>query len=311
MPSSGTTTVAATAQKCCSRSTPHHHHRQTRCRSSPHDIVQLVPHLTTLADVHLASSLPVLADLQAGAFATASAPADVPATVSTTTYTPGPVEVGWQIWFAAIVSTVPFVIGAYEFGKRIVSVPGPAWLSVGSAQTWIFGLLETWCFVPAMLTLFAFSRSCHMCVLVVLQLIQRRCKVCGGNGLVQRGKYQRKCPGKHVQQGTGGSQAVLWIVRVTRHRDQHSRLLQFSPSIATVGSSPDSAAYGFPGVADTATAVAECGGFFPWISWSMFLSANARPGNGGENRGLQATAGRLPSCRCTLLLALRAIGVCL
>lgn len=27
---------------------------------------------------------------------------------------------------------------------------------------------------------------------------------------------------------------------------------------------------------------AECGGFFPWISWSMFLSANARPGNGGE-----------------------------
>lgn len=60
-----------------------------------------------------------------------------------------------------------------------------------------------------MLTLFAFSRSCHMCVLVVLQLIQRRCKVCGGNGLVQRGKYQRKCPGKHVQQGTGGSQAVL------------------------------------------------------------------------------------------------------
>jgi hypothetical protein len=31
------------------------------------------------------------------------------------------VEVGWQIWFAAIVSTIPFVIGAYEFGKRIVS----------------------------------------------------------------------------------------------------------------------------------------------------------------------------------------------
>lgn len=39
-------------------------------------------------------------------------------------YTPGPVEVGWQIWFAAVVSTIPFVIGAYEFGKRIVSARG-------------------------------------------------------------------------------------------------------------------------------------------------------------------------------------------
>jgi hypothetical protein len=52
-----------------------------------------------------------------------------------------------------------------------------------------------------------------------LQLIQRRCKVCNGSGLVARGRGQRKCP--------------------------------------------------------------ECGGFFPWISWKMFLSANARPGNGG------------------------------
>ena len=25
----------------------------------------------------------------------------------------------------------------------------------------------------------------------------------------------------------------------------------------------------------------ECGGFFPWISWSMFLTSNATPGNGG------------------------------
>ncbi|KAF6259529.1 hypothetical protein COO60DRAFT_1700806 [Scenedesmus sp. NREL 46B-D3] len=89
--------------------------------------------------------------------------------VDPSAYVPGPVEVGWQIWFAAFVSTVPFVIGAYEFGKRI--------------------------------------------------LIQRRCKVCNGSGLVARGKGQRKCP--------------------------------------------------------------ECGGFFPWISWRMFLSANARPGNGG------------------------------
>lgn len=66
------------------------------------------------------SALPVLADLQAGATAIAAA-SDVQSAVSTYTYTPGPIEVGWQIWFAAFVSTVPFVIGAYEFGKRIVS----------------------------------------------------------------------------------------------------------------------------------------------------------------------------------------------
>ena len=58
---------------------------------------------------------------------------------------------------------------------------------------------------------------------VHLQLIQRRCQVCGGNGLVKKGKYMKKCP--------------------------------------------------------------QCGGFFPWISWRMFLSANASPGNGGEGGG--------------------------
>ena len=25
----------------------------------------------------------------------------------------------------------------------------------------------------------------------------------------------------------------------------------------------------------------ECGGFFPWVSWKMFLTSNASPGNGG------------------------------
>jgi hypothetical protein len=45
--------------------------------------------------------------------------------VDPSTYVPGPIEVGWQIWFAAVVSTVPFVIGAYEFGKRIVSTYAP------------------------------------------------------------------------------------------------------------------------------------------------------------------------------------------
>ncbi|WIA28745.1 hypothetical protein OEZ86_011279 [Tetradesmus obliquus] len=109
------------------------------------------------------------AETAAAATTAVSTAAELITPVDPSTYVPGPVEVGWQIWFAAFVSTVPFVIGAYEFGKRI--------------------------------------------------LIQRRCKVCNGSGLVARGKGQRKCP--------------------------------------------------------------ECGGFFPWISWRMFLSANARPGNGG------------------------------
>lgn len=91
---------------------------------------------------------------------------------STAPFVPGPVEVGWQIWFGAFVGVVPFAIGAYEFGKRI--------------------------------------------------LIQRRCQNCGGSGLVQKGRFQRKC--------------------------------------------------------------SECGGFFPWRGWGEFLSATARPGNGGPLR---------------------------
>ncbi|PNW84472.1 hypothetical protein CHLRE_03g145567v5 [Chlamydomonas reinhardtii] len=89
-------------------------------------------------------------------------------------YVPSPVEPGWEIWLGFIAGVVPFAIGSYEFGKRI--------------------------------------------------LIQLRCEVCGGRGLVPSGgagkdKYLRKCP--------------------------------------------------------------QCGGFFPWISWQMFLSSTATPGNGG------------------------------
>jgi hypothetical protein len=35
-------------------------------------------------------------------------------------YVPGPVEVGWQIYVGAAVGVFPFIIGAYEFGKRIL-----------------------------------------------------------------------------------------------------------------------------------------------------------------------------------------------
>lgn len=90
------------------------------------------------------------------------------------TFTPGPVTVGWEIWVGFAAGVIPFMIGAWEFTKRI--------------------------------------------------LIQRRCEVCQGSGLVAslgpgKDKYLRKCP--------------------------------------------------------------QCGGFFPWISWSRFLSANAQVGNGG------------------------------
>lgn len=37
-------------------------------------------------------------------------------------FDPGPVEVGWQIYFGAAAGVFPFLIGAWEFGKRIVRV---------------------------------------------------------------------------------------------------------------------------------------------------------------------------------------------
>lgn len=92
----------------------HHRPRHVASRSLPPHIIDTAAHTTVAV-------LPAntIADLASAAPSTAEAAAQVPVAVST--YTPGPVEVGWQIWFAAAVSTVPFVIGAYEFGKRIVS----------------------------------------------------------------------------------------------------------------------------------------------------------------------------------------------
>ena len=51
-----------------------------------------------------------------------SAPDAIGATgpVDTATYVPGPVDVGWQVYVGAAVATIPFIIGAYEFGKRIL-----------------------------------------------------------------------------------------------------------------------------------------------------------------------------------------------
>jgi hypothetical protein len=49
----------------------------------------------------------------------------------------------WQLWFGLWIGLSPFVIAAYEFGKRI--------------------------------------------------LIQRQCELCKGSGLIQKGRYARKC----------------------------------------------------------------------------------------------------------------------
>ncbi|KAK9904323.1 hypothetical protein WJX75_009132 [Coccomyxa subellipsoidea] len=35
-------------------------------------------------------------------------------------YVPGPVEVGPEIWLGTIAACIPFVIGSWEFGKRII-----------------------------------------------------------------------------------------------------------------------------------------------------------------------------------------------
>jgi hypothetical protein len=69
---------------------------------------------------------------QQAAAAAATAADGMPVDLST--YVPGPVEVGWQIWFAAVVSTIPFIIGAYEFGKRIVSARHMSALAKDAAQ---------------------------------------------------------------------------------------------------------------------------------------------------------------------------------
>lgn len=94
----------ATTSCCCSRGQPA---RVVRAAALHEAASQLVPQLTDLSEAHAAAvSLAVLASqpeaLQPGAAAVTSPPAP---------YTPGPVEVGWQIWFAAVVSTIPFVIG--------------------------------------------------------------------------------------------------------------------------------------------------------------------------------------------------------
>lgn len=63
-----------------------------------------------------AGALPALALPQE-----ANASSVEPITYVQGSYTPSPVDLGWQIWAGFAAGIIPFAIGAYEFGKRIVS----------------------------------------------------------------------------------------------------------------------------------------------------------------------------------------------
>lgn len=74
----------------------------------------------TIGPCMLDAPQPAITDL-ADALPTSSDPASyLPEAITTGTYVPGPVEVGWQIYVGSAVAAFPFVIGAYEFGKRIL-----------------------------------------------------------------------------------------------------------------------------------------------------------------------------------------------
>ncbi|GAX80695.1 hypothetical protein CEUSTIGMA_g8130.t1 [Chlamydomonas eustigma] len=112
--------------------------------------------------------------------------AKVAAALAAGTYKPSALDdPGFEVWAGFIAGVIPFAIGSWEFGKRII--------------------------------------------------IQQRCKQCSGKGLVpsakEGAKYMRKCP--------------------------------------------------------------QCGGFFPWVSWKLFLTSTAAPGNGGPLQFPKGQEGKL------------------
>ena len=52
------------------------------------------------------------------------------------TYIPsdlGDGSVGFEVWVGFVAGVIPFAIGSWEFGKRIVSQLGVSWEAVGSS----------------------------------------------------------------------------------------------------------------------------------------------------------------------------------
>eukprot|EP00983_Pelagomonas_calceolata_P014418 459024-Pelagomonas_calceolata.AAC.3 len=61
-----------------------------------------------------------------------AASADAPPTTSTVPvppekYVPSPIEPGWEVYAGFLAGIIPFAIGSWEFGKRIVSVSAAVW----------------------------------------------------------------------------------------------------------------------------------------------------------------------------------------
>lgn len=65
--------------------------------------------------------MPAQETSEVGPHAVASRPALAEVEAAVSKYTPSPYTPGWEIWFGAVAAAVPFVIGSWEFGKRIVS----------------------------------------------------------------------------------------------------------------------------------------------------------------------------------------------
>lgn len=81
-------------------------------------------------------------------------------------------------------------------------------------------------------------------------LIQRRCEMCKGSGLVQRGKYLRKCTACGAQEDA---------------------------ALFRISCSPGQLLFGSADI-DQPFLLICAGGFLPWQSWQRFFESS--PGNG-------------------------------
>lgn len=121
------------------------------------------------------------------------------AATSTAPYVPSPYTPGPEIWLGALLPTLVFALGSWEFGKRI--------------------------------------------------LIQRRCAVCAGTGLVE-------VPFANSSSSSPSSTSTSSLGPSEQQQQQQFRKVKCR----------------------------ACGGFFPWESAEKFFSAATRPGNGGPLR---------------------------
>ncbi|CAK0782615.1 hypothetical protein CVIRNUC_005817 [Coccomyxa viridis] len=96
---------------------------RTRCRPRFHSTGQIANSVQTQQRSGLLRAAPL--HLQHASVAASILLSEVcchsaSAEEAVTKYVPGPVEVGPEIWVGAIAATIPFVIGSWEFAKRII-----------------------------------------------------------------------------------------------------------------------------------------------------------------------------------------------